>query len=83
MENTQPIPRVQRIVAVLWPSFLVAGAATMVFFTAFDPHDLAYLLRRSDSSSTAVYSIGFFFFWLLTFSACALSCYFQRPCTRE
>ncbi len=81
MEDNPTIPRVQRVIAVLWPSFLVAGAATVMFFTAFDPHDLADLLSRG-ASSTAIYSIGFFFFWSLTVSACALSCYFQRPCDR-
>ncbi len=31
------IPLIQRVTAVLWPSFLCAGAATVLFFTAFDP----------------------------------------------
>lgn len=74
------IPLVQRIVAVLWPSFLTAGVATGLFFTAFDPLDLAALTDYPDISRTGAYSIGFFLFWLLTSSTCALTCYFQRPC---
>ena len=26
------------------------------------------------------YSIGFFLFWLLTSTSCALTCYFRKPC---
>jgi len=77
------IPLVQRIVAVLWPSFLTAGLATALFFTAFDPLDLAALVNYPDISRTGAYSIGFFLFWLLTSTTCALTCYFQRPCNRR
>jgi cytosine/uracil/thiamine/allantoin permease len=80
--DSKDIPLVQRIVAVLWPSFLTAGLATTLFFTVFDPLDLAALTNYPDISRTAAYSIGFFLFWLLTSSTCALTCYFQRPCHR-
>ncbi len=78
--STRDLPLVQRIVAVLWPSFLTAGLATGLFFTAFDPVDLAALTDYPDISRTGAYTIGFFLFWLLTSSTCALTCYFQRPC---
>ena len=74
------IPRVQRLVAVLWPSFLTAGLANALFFTAFDPLDLAALTDYPHISRTGAYTIGFFLFWLLTSGTCALTCYFQRPC---
>ena len=74
------IPPIQRLIAVLWPSFLTAGAATGAFFTLFDPADLLALTSYPDLSRTAAYSIGFFLFWLLTAGTCALTCYFQRPC---
>ncbi len=80
--GSKDIPLVQRIVAVLWPSFLTAGLATTLFFTVFDPLDLAALTNYPDVSRTGAYSIGFFLFWLLTSSTCALTCYFQRPCHR-
>jgi cytosine/uracil/thiamine/allantoin permease len=80
--DSKDIPLVQRIVAVLWPSFLTAGLATALFFTVFDPLDLAALTNYPDISRTGAYSIGFFLFWLLTSSTCALTCYFQRPCDR-
>ncbi len=81
--SARSIPVIQRVIAILWPSFLVAGLATAVFFTVFDPLDLAALINRPDSSRTGIYSVGFFLFWILTVTSCALSCYFQRPCQRD
>ena len=77
------IPVIQRVIAVLWPSFLTAGVATALFFTVFDPLDLAALTNYPDITRTGAYSIGFFLFWLLTATTCALTCYFQRPCDRR
>lgn len=74
------IPVIQRIIAVMWPSFLTSGVATGAFFTLFDPHELTSLIGFEGMSRMAVYSIGFFAFWLLTATTCALTCYFQRPC---
>lgn len=74
-------PVVQRAVAVLWPSFLMAGVATVVFFTAFDPQQLALVAGIGEPvSRLGSYTIGFFLFWLLTLSSSVLTCYFQRPC---
>ena len=75
------IPTVQRFIAVLWPSFLTAGLATVLFFTAFNPEEMSLCLGQSKPiSNVGAYTIGFFLFWLLTSSTCALTCYFQRPC---
>jgi hypothetical protein len=74
------IPVIQRVIAVLWPSFITSGIATGVFFTVFDPAELVTLTGRLEVSRMGAYSIGFFLFWLLTSSTCALTCYFQRPC---
>ncbi len=76
------IPTVQRIVAVLWPSFLTAGAATVIFFTAFDPPALMAAGGYPEPSRLGGYTVGFFLFWLLTAGTSALTCYFQRPCHR-
>lgn len=77
------IPRIQAVIAVLWPSFLTAGLATVLFFTAFDPYELLRETRFADSSRLGAYSVGFFLFWLLTATSCVLTCYFQRPCERN
>lgn len=73
-------PVIQRIIAVLWPSFLMSGLATILFFTAFDPADLIFNNRNLEISRTGAYTIGFFLFWMLTALTSALTCYFQRPC---
>lgn len=82
MTEQSNIPTTQRIVAVLWPSFLTAGVATIVFFTAFDPQLLMRLSGYDEISRIGGYTIGFFLFWLLTASTCVLTCYFQRPCNK-
>jgi hypothetical protein len=78
--NQRRTPTIQRIAAVLWPSFLTAGVATILFFAAFDPQDLLASTNFAEASRLAAYSTGFFLFWLLTASSCLLTCYFQRPC---
>ena len=80
-EKAPEIPVIQRIIAVLWPSFLTSGVATGLFFTAFDPLELIALSGSGiEITRTGAYSIGFFLFWLLTSTTCALTCYFQKPC---
>lgn len=74
------IPRIQRVIAVLWPSFLIAGVATVLFFAVIDPRDVAAAGLIPEVSRMGAYTIGFFAFWLLTASSSLLTCYFQRPC---
>jgi hypothetical protein len=76
------LPVVQQIVSVMWPSFIVASIATIVFFTVFDPVALGSLAGVPDLTPTGGYTIGFFCFWLLTSSSCAMTCYFRRPTHR-
>lgn len=77
----EEIPVIQRVIAVLWPSFLMSGVATVLFFTAFDPEELLMNAEPVAISRLGAYTVGFFLFWVLTAASCALSCYFQRPCT--
>lgn len=67
----EPLPRAQRWGAVIWPSFFSAGVATMVFFALFDPVELARLAWVGvEIDRKTGYTVGFFLFWALTFSAC-------------
>ena len=68
----------QRIMWVLWPSFIVSGIAEAIFFTLFDPHELAFLGEPLMWSRTAVYSVGFFVFWAFAAASSALTCFLQR-----
>lgn len=65
-------------VQVLWPSFLVAGIAEMVFFTLIDPQLLYFLGEPVEYSSIATYSIGFFAFWAICAASSLLTIFLQR-----
>ena len=67
MIDSEPLrpSRDQQLIAVLWPSFLTAIAATGVFFSAFDPSELAPFNLDMEISHLAIYSIGFFVFWVI------------------
>ena len=72
----ESLPRVQRVSAVLWPSFLLAGLATIVFFALLDPLSMIDYHGEPPLSRTAAYSLGFFGFWLLTSGASLATLYF-------
>ena len=73
------IPASQRIISILWPSFLTAAAATVLFFALFDPRELLAYTEFADISRVGAYTVGFFLFWLLTSTSSTLTAYFQRP----
>ncbi len=72
------IPLIQRVIAILWPSFITAGVATVLLTTAFDPVEL---FPDYDLSRTGMYSICFFTFWLFGVLTAAATCYFLKPCS--
>jgi hypothetical protein len=74
----QEIPVIQRVVAILWPSFITAGIATILFFTAFDP---MVIFVEYDISRIGAYSCGFFLFWILGAVTAITTCFFLRPCS--
>ena len=82
-DEQKQIPKIQAIISILWPSFIVAGVATILFFTAFDPEVIMAVSGYGDISRLGGYSIGFFLFWILTSSSCALTCYFRKPCDNQ
>lgn len=72
-----PVP--QRIGAVLWLSFLMAIAATGVFFSAIDPLTLQDCVTFPEVSRMGAYTIGFLLFWLLTGASSLLAVFFVYP----
>jgi hypothetical protein len=68
------------VALVLWPSFLAACAASLLFFAAVDP----ILLRDAGPrlfagiEREAGYALGFLFFWGVGALASALSVYLIR-----
>lgn len=68
----------QRAIWVLWPAFIVGGITETVFFTLFDPEDMRLFGEAITLSRSAVYTLGFFVFWMLAAIPSVLTCFFQR-----
>ena len=80
----QQVPKTQKCIAVLWPSFLVAIVATGLFFSAFDPDDLYPFGDRPEISRLGIYSIGFLCFWLISTISGVGTLYFAMTnCMRQ
>lgn len=68
------------LAAVLWPSFLAAAAATVVFFANIDPESLrAATFPEWEIGRRTGYTIGFFMFWAVTAFSSALTLILFRP----
>lgn len=67
----------QRTISILWPSFLIAGVADVLFFTLFDPTQFLYQDEPVFDSRLAAYAVGFFLFWLMGIGSSTLTCFFQ------
>ena len=64
---------VRRAMQVLWPAFLTAAVAELVFFSIFDPFELHFFGQPLDWSRKAIYALGFFGFWGLGVASSALT----------
>jgi hypothetical protein len=79
--SKRPLARLEIIGAIVWPSFLAAAAATMVFFAMFDPPRLGEITTLPlELKRLQGYTIGFFLFWLL---AALSSCLTALLLTRQ
>lgn len=67
-----------RLMWILWPSFLVAAAATGVFFSLFDPQEFWLFGEHLEISRQGAYTIGFFGFWCVGIGSSALSIILSR-----
>lgn len=68
----------QRLISVLWPSFVVAGLAEALFFTLVDPQELYLFGEPVYWSRQAVYSVGFFAFWAVCAASSLFTCFIQN-----
>ena len=73
----------QRVMWIVWPAFLMAGVAELVFFSIFDPFDLHLFGSPLEMSRESVYAMGFFGFWGLGIASSALSLFLESPPSRE
>ncbi len=63
----------QRMMWIAWPAFLVAGVLEMLVFAMVDPADLHWFGQPLELSRQAIYTLGFFAFWLMTMASSALT----------
>ena len=61
--------RLRLVIWILWPSFLVAGIAEGLLFTAIHPEEILLFGEPLGISNEGIYTLGFFMIW----SFCALS----------
>lgn len=81
--NHAPRPLLQRLGAILWPSFFAAGVATMVMFAFVDPLALRDMTFPGVPLSRGLgYTIGFFLFWAATASSSWFTWLLLRPPAR-
>jgi len=66
----------QHAMWAIWPGFLTAIGAEVVFFAMFDPLDFNMRLHLSRE---AIYTFGFVAFWLLGTLSSAITLFLQRP----
>lgn len=74
----------QAIAIVVWISFLSAAIGTMVFFALFDPVELSAVFDEDiEIGREAGYAAGFFFFWVLSALASAVTAWLIRTAPKR
>lgn len=63
----------QRVMWILWPSFLMAGVLEILVFAMFDPQDIHWFGQSIQMSRQGIYTAAFFVFWLITMLSSALT----------
>jgi uncharacterized membrane protein YcfT len=71
----------ERMMWILWPSFLMAGVLEILVFALVDPHDLHWFGMSLEVPRQAVYTLGFFAFWIITAISSALTVLLAMPST--
>ena len=56
----------QRWMWIAWPSFLMAAVMEVLVFAVVDPQDLHLFGQHVEMSRLGSYTVGLFFFWLIT-----------------
>lgn len=71
--NQEPTARIQRLLWIVWPAFLMAGVLEILVFAMVDPTDLHWQGAPLEASRQAVYTVAFFAFWIVTMVSSALT----------
>jgi hypothetical protein len=71
--------KTERVLAVLWPAFVMAGLLEALVFAVVDPESLTWFGGAPlGLSRQAVYTVTFFIFWGVIASASALTTLMSR-----
>ena len=73
----------QRIMWIVWPSFLMAGVLAILVFAMVDPEDLHWFGKAMQMSRQGIYTISFFAFWLVTMLSSALTVFLASPSSED
>jgi hypothetical protein len=73
--------KIDRVLLVLWPAFVMAGVLEALVFVVVDPESLTWFGGPPvDLSRQAVYTVTFFIFWAVIAAAGGVSALLaQRP----
>jgi hypothetical protein len=66
------------IMSIIWPAFLAACALQLVVFAVVDPTELVWFGHPLAWSRQAVYTAGFFVFWVCSAVASSLTALLSR-----
>lgn len=73
-------PLLERVMLILWPSFVMAGVLEMLVFAVVDPGSLQWFGGEPlDWSANAVYSVTFFIFWGVIAASGAITRMLEAP----
>jgi hypothetical protein len=77
----EPLGRVERVLLVLWPAFVMAGVLEALVFVVVDPESLTWFGGPPvELSRQAVYTISFFIFWAVIAAAGGVSAVLASRC---
>ena len=68
----------KHIIWILWPAFIAAGFAEVVFFTVIDPKQFYLFGKPIELAAMTTYSIGFLLLWVMC-TGSSLMTYFMLP----
>jgi hypothetical protein len=64
----------RRLMAILWPAFLMAAVMEVMVFAFVDPESLHWVGGGPiGAAANTVYSLSFFAFWVVIALACAMT----------
>jgi len=65
--------KMQKLMWIAWPAFLVAAVPEKQEFAMVDPQDLQWFGQPIELSRLGVYTVAFFVFWAITMLSSALT----------